>query len=102
MIAGIILVTGLLFLTSQYIEPASAGGGHGITIATLFNIPADRAFTGWTLADKALQFLVYDIDVWIVLLCASALLYWMADFAAEKLGSWAKTQPRPPLPQSTA
>src|ERR1700683_3020602 len=102
MIAGIILVTGLLFLVSQYIDPASAGGGHGITIATLFDIPADRAFTGWTLADKALQFLVYDVEVWIVLPCASALLYWTADFTAEKFGGLAKTHPRPPLSQPTA
>jgi hypothetical protein len=101
MIAGIILVTGLLLLASQYFESAS-GGWHGITLATLFNVPADHAFTGWTLADKALQFLAYDTEIWIILLFASALVYWVTDFAAEKFGVLAKSRPRSPQPQATA
>jgi hypothetical protein len=101
MIAGIILVTGLLLLASQYFESAS-GGWHGVTLATLFNIPSERAFTGWMLVDNALQFLAHDTEVWIILLFASALVYWVTDFAAEKFGVLIKSHSRPPLPQSTA
>jgi hypothetical protein len=102
MIAGIILVTALLVLSSQYLEQLSAGSWHGITIATLLDIPADRAFTGWTLVDKVLQFFAYDIEIWIILVCASALVYWVADFTAEKFSILVRNHWRPPLPQPIA
>ena len=120
MVAGIILVTGLLLLASEYVEHLSRGSWRGMTIESLFGVPADYAFTGWALVDKVLQFPVRELELWTILLCVSGLAYWVADFTAEKfrrvIGQRRSASdesallhpvrslppPDPPLPQATA
>jgi hypothetical protein len=85
MTASIILVTALLVFSKQVIEQSETGSRPSITLATQFNIPAERAFTDWSLLDPAIRFILNDAQVWILMILVAAAVYWVFDWADEKL-----------------
>ena len=99
MIAGIVLVSAILVLAMQVMEPSTSGARPNITIASQFNIPADHAFTGWPVLDQPLDVVANDIQLWILMVLAAALIYWVADWTNEKLSVLYKRAPPPAEPK---
>jgi hypothetical protein len=85
MIAGILLVIGMMMLATQLMGQASTGTWPSITLGSELNIPADRVFSDWLVLNKPIQFIVGDVQLWIVLIFAAALIYWLTDWAGEML-----------------
>jgi hypothetical protein len=100
MTAGIVFLIGLMFLATQLMGQGSTGEWPSITLASEFNIPADRVFSDWIILDKPIHCIVDDVQLWIVLVFAAALIYWVTDWTAEQLSRVAKRAP--PLPQQTS
>jgi hypothetical protein len=86
MAAGTILVTALLVLCSQVMDPTADGTRPKITLASQFGIPPDRAFTDWPFVDQAIHAVVNDIPIWFLLVLVAAVIYWLIDWTDEKLG----------------
>jgi hypothetical protein len=101
MVAGIILLIGLMFLATQLMGQGRTGEWPSITIASEFNIPADRVFSDWIILDKPIQFILGDVQLWIVLVFAAGLIYWVTDWTSEQLRRLAKRAP-PALPPQTS
>lgn len=99
MTAAIVLVIALMFLATQLMVQGSSGEWPNITLASEFNIPADRVFSDWIILSKPIQFVLYDIQLWIVLLFSAALIYWVTDWASEMLSRMGKRAPPPELSQ---
>jgi hypothetical protein len=93
MIAGIVLVAAILVLVVQVMDPSTSGARPDITIASQFNIPADRVFTGWPVLDQPLHVVTDDIQIWILMILAAAVIYWVADWSNEKLSALYKRTP---------
>jgi hypothetical protein len=85
MIAGILFVSGLMLLATQLMGQASTGAWPGITLGSELNIPADRVFSDWLVLNKPIQFIVGDVQLWVVLIFAAALIYWVTDWTGEML-----------------
>jgi hypothetical protein len=99
MAGGIVLVIALMLLATQLMVQGSTGAWPSITIASEFDVPADRIFSDWTILDRPIHFILYDTQLWIILLFTAALIYWVTDWASEKLGVAAKCAPPPPEPR---
>jgi hypothetical protein len=97
MIAGIVLVTAILVFAMQVMQQSETGTRPSITIATQFNIPADRAFTDWPIVDQVIHFIINDAQLWILLVLAAAVIYWVLDWIDEKLTDLCR-RGSPPLP----
>jgi hypothetical protein len=101
MIAGIVFVMGLMLLATQLMGQASTGAWPSITLASEFNIPPDRIFSDWVILNKPIQFILGDVQLWIVLVFTAALIYRVTDWTDEKLSRTAK-RPPPEPPQQTS
>jgi len=93
MAAGIVFLIGLMFLATQLMGQGSTGEWPSITLASEFNITVDRAFADWAILNRAIQFILGDVQLWIVLVFAAALIYWVTDWMDEQLGRIAKRAP---------
>jgi hypothetical protein len=93
MTAGIVFLIGLMFLTTQLMEQGRTGEWPGITLASELDIPADRVFSDWIILDKPIHFVLDDVQLWIVLVFAAAVIYWVMDWAAEKLNRLGRRAP---------
>jgi hypothetical protein len=98
MLAGIVCLIGLMFLATQLMLQGSTGAWPSITVASELGIPADRVFSDWIILDKPIHFILADVQLWIILVLAAALIYWVMDWTEEKLSRLAK-RPSPKLPQ---
>jgi hypothetical protein len=96
MIAGIVLLIGLMLLATQLMLQGSTGTWPNITLASELGIPADRVFFDWIILDKPLHFLLHDVQLCIVLVFAAALIYWVTDWTAEQLRRLSKRPPPGP------
>jgi hypothetical protein len=96
MAAGVVLLIGLMFLATQLMGQGASGEWPSITIASEFGIPADRVYSGWTILNKPLQFVLSDVQLWIVLVFAAALIYWVMDWTNEKLSRLLAKRALPP------
>jgi hypothetical protein len=100
MTAGILLVTALMLLADQLMGLGRTGAWPGITLASELNIPADRVFSDWLVLNKPIQFILGDVQLWVVLIFAAALTYWVTDWAGEMLDRFlGGKRPLPGLPQ---
>jgi hypothetical protein len=99
MTAGILLVTALMLLADQLMGLGRTGEWPSITLASELKIPPDRVFLDWLVINKPIQFVLGDVQLWVVLIFAAAVVYWVMDWAGETriLGG---RRPLPPaLPQ---
>jgi hypothetical protein len=99
MTAGIVLLIGLMFLATQLMGQGSTGEWPSITLASEFGIPADRVLSDWIVLDRPAQFILGDVQLWIVLVFAAALIYWVTDWTSEQLRRIGKRTPPPGHPQ---
>ena len=99
MAAGIVCLIGLMLLATQLMGQASTGAWPSITLASELDIPADRMFSGWVILDRPIQFILGDVQLWIVLVFTAALIYWVTDWTSEKLSHIGKGAPPPELAQ---
>jgi hypothetical protein len=103
MAAGIVLLIGLMFLITQLMGQGATGEWPSITIASELGIPADRVYSDWTILNRPLQFVLSDVQLWIVLVFAAALTYWVTDWTEEQLGRrLSRRTPPPELSQQTS
>jgi hypothetical protein len=99
MIAGTALVTAVLVLAMQVMDPAASGTRPTITLASQFGIPADRTFSDWPGIENLIDAVLNDNPVWFLLVLAAAVLYWLTDWTNEKLGVlFGRPRPRKPEP----
>lgn len=96
MLAGIIVVLALMMLAEQLKGQAATGAWPSITLASQLNIPADRVLSDWTILDRAAQFILGDVQLWVVMICAAALIYWLTDFTSEMLTRLLRVKPTSP------
>jgi hypothetical protein len=102
MTAGIVFLAGLMLLATQLMLQGSSGEWPSITLASELGIPADRVLSDWMALEKPIHFILHDVQLWIVLVFAAALIYWVMDFTAEQLGRLSKRAPQalpPPQPE---
>jgi hypothetical protein len=85
MTAGILLVISMMMLATQLMGQAGTGAWPSITLGSELNIPADRVFSDWLVLNKPIQFIIGDVQLWVVLIFAAALIYWLTDWAGEML-----------------
>ncbi len=85
MVAGIVLLIGLMFLVTQLMGQGRTGEWPSITLASEFNIPADRVFSDWIILDRPIHFVLDDVQLWIVLVFMAGLIYWAMDWTDEQL-----------------
>ena len=101
MVAGTILLTGLMLLITQLMIQGASGAWPSITLASELGWPTDRALAEWVVIDRALRFLVNDVQLWLVLVFAAAMVFWLGDFTHETLarlfGRPAPAQPATPV-----
>ena len=102
MAAGTILLIGLMVLATQLMGQGAKGEWPSITIASELGIPADRVYSDWTILDRPIQFILGDVQLWIVLVFAAALVYWLTDWADEQLSRRLskRAPPQPSQPSS--
>ncbi len=98
MFAGIVLLIGLMFLATQLMIQGSTGAWPSITLASELGISADRVFSDWLILERPIRFVLADVQLWVLLVLAAALAYWMMDWTEEKL-SRIIGRPPPGLPQ---
>jgi hypothetical protein len=99
MTAAILFLISLMLLVTQLMGLGRTGEWPSITLASELNIPADRVFSDWLVLNKPIQFVLGDVQLWVVLIFAAAVVYWVMDWAGEirLLGG---QRPLPPaLPQ---
>jgi hypothetical protein len=99
MVAGIVCLIGLMLLATQLMGQAGTGAWPSITLASELDIPADRVFSGWIILDRPIQFILGDVQLWLVLVFTAALIYWVTDWTGEKLSRirFGKSAPPPEL-----
>jgi hypothetical protein len=98
MAAGIVLLIGLMFLVTQLMGQGATGAWPNITIASELGIPADRVYSDWAILNRPIQFVLGDVQLWIVLVFAAALVYWVTDWAQEHLSRHLSRRPLSPEP----
>jgi hypothetical protein len=86
MAAGILFVTAFMLLADQLMGLGRTGEWPGITLASELNIPADRVFSDWLVLDRPIQFILGEVQLWVILIFVAALVYWATDWADEMLG----------------
>jgi hypothetical protein len=86
MAAGITFLTALMLLATQLMLLGSTGKWPSITLASELDISADRVFFDWTILNRPIQFIVFDVQLWIILVFAAGLIYWVMDWTSERLG----------------
>jgi hypothetical protein len=96
MVAGIVLLLGLMLLATQLMLQGSTGEWPSITLASKLGIPADRVFSDWMVLDKPIHFILHDVQLSIVLIFAAALIYWVTDWTAEQLNRLSRRPPAGP------
>jgi len=96
MIAGIIVVIALMMLAEQLQGLAATGAWPSITLASELDIAADRVLSDWTILGQAVQFILRDVQLWVVMICAAALIYWLMDFTSEMLTRLFRVKPSSP------
>ena len=96
MAAAIVLLIGLMFLATQLMGQGATGEWPSITVASELGIPADRVYSDWTILNRPLQFVLGDVQLWIVLIFAAALIYWVTDWTDEQLSRRLTARARPP------
>jgi hypothetical protein len=94
MIAGIFFLVGLMLLATQLMLQGSSGEWPSITLASELGIPTDRVFSDWIVLEKPIHFILHDVQLWIVLIFAAALIYWVMDWVAEQLGRLSNRAPQ--------
>jgi hypothetical protein len=102
MAAGIVFLIGLMVLATQLMGQGRTGEWPSITLASEFDIPADRVFSDWIILNRPIQFILDDVQLWIVLVFTAALIYWVTDWTSEQLGRLSKRPPPPELAQPTS
>jgi hypothetical protein len=103
MAAGIVLLIGLMFLVTQLMGQGATGAWPSITIASELGIPADRVYSDWAILNRPVQFVLGDVQLWIALVFAAALIYWLTDWMQEQLSrrlSKRAAAPEPARPSS--
>jgi hypothetical protein len=98
MLAGIVFLIGLMFLATQLMIQGSTGAWPSITVASELGIPADRVFSDWMILERPIWFILADVQLWILLVLAAALAYWVMDWTDEMLSRFLQ-RPRPELAQ---
>jgi hypothetical protein len=96
MLAGIIVVLALMMLAEQLKNQAATCTWPSITLASELNIPADRVLSDWMILGRAVQFILADVQLWVVMICAAALIYWLMDFTSEMLTRLFRAKPSAP------
>jgi hypothetical protein len=99
MAAGIVLLIGLMFLATQLMGQGSTGQWPSITLASELGIPTDRVFSDWIIINRPVQFILADVQLWLVLVFTAALIYWVTDWTSEKLGRLLAKSASPGLQQ---
>jgi hypothetical protein len=99
MTAGIVFLIGLMLLVTQMMGQAGTGQWPSITLASELNIPADRVFSDWIVINRPVQFILGDVQLWIVLVFTAALIYWVTDWTSEQLDRRLAKRAPPELPQ---
>jgi hypothetical protein len=95
MTAAIVFVIALMLLATQLMVLGSTGAWPNITLASEFSIAPDRVFSDWIILEKPIHFLLYDTQLWIILVFTAALVHWLTDWTSETLGIAAKFAPPP-------
>ena len=85
MFAGIVLLIGLMFLATQLMIQGSTGAWPSITVASELGIPADRVFSDWAILERPVWFILADVQLWVLLVLAAALTFWVMDWTDEML-----------------
>ena len=85
MFAGIILVTALMMLATQLTGHGATGDWPSITLASQLNIPPDRVLSDWTILDRTIRFVLSQVQLWVVMIFAAGLIYWLMDWTSEML-----------------
>jgi hypothetical protein len=85
MLAGIILVTALMMLATQLTGHGATGAWPSITLASQLNIPPDRVLSDWTIIDRTIRFLLSQVQLWVLMIFAAGLIYWLMDWTSEML-----------------
>jgi hypothetical protein len=85
MFAGIILVTALMMLATQLTGHGATGAWPSITLASQLNIPPDRVLSDWTILDRTIRFVLSQVQLWVVMIFAAGLIYWLMDWTSETL-----------------
>jgi hypothetical protein len=98
MAAGIVLLIGLMFLVTQLMGQGATGQWPSITIASELGIPPDRIYSDWAILNRPVQFVVGGVQLWIVLVFAAALTYWVTDWTQEHLSRRLSRRPLSPEP----
>ena len=93
MFAGVIVVTALMMLATQLAGQGATGAWPSITLASQLNIPPDRVLSDWTILDRAMQFVVSDVQLWVILILAAGLVYWLMDWTSEMLARLFSVRP---------
>jgi hypothetical protein len=99
MTAGIVFVIALMLLVTQLMGQGRTGEWPSVTLASQFNIPAERVFSDWMMLDRPIHYVLGDVQLWIVLVFMAAMIYWVTDFIGEQLNRLSKRAPPPELPQ---
>jgi hypothetical protein len=102
MAAGIVFLIGVMLLATQLVGQGRTGEWPSITLTSELGIPADRVFSDWMILNKPIQFILADVQLWIVLVFTAALIYWVTDWTSEQLGRLAKRPPPAEVPQPTS
>ncbi len=85
MVAGTILLIGLMLLVAQLMAQGATGEWPSITLASELGLPAEGVYSGWMAIDTVLRFHVNEVQLWLVLVFTAAVIYWLVDFADEQL-----------------
>ena len=86
MFAGIIVVTALMMLATQLTGQGVTGAWPSITLASPLNIRPDRVLSDWAIFDRAIRFVLSGVELWVVMILAAGLIYWLMDWTSEMLG----------------
>jgi hypothetical protein len=103
MAAGIVVLIGLMFLVTQLMGQGATGAWPSITIASELGIPTDRIYSDWVILNRPIRFVLGDVQLWVVLVFAAALIYWLTDWTQEQLSRHlSKRAPAPELVESSS
>ena len=100
MFAGVIVVTALMTLATQLSGHGATGAWPSITLASQLNMPPDRVLSDWTILDRAMRFVVSDVQLWVILILAAGLIYWLMDWTSEILARLFRVRPAAAATQS--
>ncbi len=95
MLAGTIVLTALMMLAEQLMAQARTGTWPSITLASQFDIPADRVLSDWMVLNRPIEFVLSGVELWVVMIFGAALLYWLMDWTSEMLAHLFGRRPAP-------